>query len=112
VCNCRHKTPYQIVLTKTDLVFPIDVARRAMEIQEVFPPSIYPAICTFQLINPLIELFMHSTAEPEEEQVSGKPSGELLNSLLFFFVCMRTLLLMNTLLSHTMILLHVDDGEL
>ncbi|CAN6308753.1 unnamed protein product [Urochloa humidicola] len=30
----RHKTPYQIVLTKTDLVFPIDVARRAMEIQE------------------------------------------------------------------------------
>lgn len=38
----------------------------------------------FQLINPLIELFMHSTAEPQEEQVSGKPSGELLNSLLFF----------------------------
>jgi hypothetical protein len=67
----------------------------------------------FQLINPLIELFMHSTAEPQEEQVSGKPSGELLNSLLFFFfVCMRALLLMNTLLSHTMILLHVDDGEL
>ncbi|KAL6636675.1 hypothetical protein ACP70R_024247 [Stipagrostis hirtigluma subsp. patula] len=30
----RHKTPYQVVLTKTDLVFPIDVARRAMEIQE------------------------------------------------------------------------------
>ncbi|TVU44430.1 hypothetical protein EJB05_03871 [Eragrostis curvula] len=30
----KHKTPYQIVLTKTDLVFPIDVARRAMEIQE------------------------------------------------------------------------------
>ncbi|XP_071674645.1 uncharacterized protein [Lolium perenne] len=30
----RYKTPYQIVLTKTDLVFPIDVARRAMEIQE------------------------------------------------------------------------------
>ncbi|KAL6893828.1 hypothetical protein ACP4OV_007926 [Aristida adscensionis] len=30
----RHKTPYQIVLTKTDLVFPIDVARRAMEIQQ------------------------------------------------------------------------------
>ncbi|RCV40255.1 hypothetical protein SETIT_9G037900v2 [Setaria italica] len=30
----RHKTPYQIVLTKTDLVFPIDVARRAVEIQE------------------------------------------------------------------------------
>ncbi|KAF8708572.1 hypothetical protein HU200_029944 [Digitaria exilis] len=30
----RHKTPYQIVLTKTDLVFPIDVSRRAMEIQE------------------------------------------------------------------------------
>ena len=63
-------------------------------------------------VNRLIELFMHSTAEPEEEQVSGKPSGELLNSLLFFCVCMRTLLLMNTLLSHTLILLHVDDGEL
>ncbi|PKA51866.1 GTP-binding protein [Apostasia shenzhenica] len=30
----RSKTPYQIVLTKTDLVFPIDVARRAMQIQE------------------------------------------------------------------------------
>ncbi|CAN6322172.1 unnamed protein product [Urochloa humidicola] len=30
----RHKTPYQIVLTKTDLVFPMDVARRALEIQE------------------------------------------------------------------------------
>jgi ribosome biogenesis GTP-binding protein YsxC/EngB len=30
----RSKTPYQIVLTKTDLVFPIDVARRAVEIQE------------------------------------------------------------------------------
>ncbi|KAL5218175.1 hypothetical protein ABZP36_018859 [Zizania latifolia] len=30
----RSKTRYQIVLTKTDLVFPIDVARRAMEIQE------------------------------------------------------------------------------
>lgn len=30
----RSKTPYQIVLTKTDIVFPIDVARRAMQIQE------------------------------------------------------------------------------
>lgn len=30
----RSKTPYQIVLTKTDMVFPIDVARRAMQIQE------------------------------------------------------------------------------
>ncbi|GLJ14544.1 hypothetical protein SUGI_0235440 [Cryptomeria japonica] len=30
----RSKTKYQIVLTKTDLVFPIDVARRAMQIQE------------------------------------------------------------------------------
>ncbi|WOK96704.1 hypothetical protein Cni_G05411 [Canna indica] len=30
----RSQTPYQIVLTKTDLVFPIDVARRAMQIQE------------------------------------------------------------------------------
>lgn len=31
----RSQTPYQIVLTKTDIVFPIDVARRAMQIQEV-----------------------------------------------------------------------------
>ncbi|XP_074558902.1 uncharacterized protein LOC141814850 [Curcuma longa] len=30
----RSQTPYQILLTKTDLVFPIDVARRAMQIQE------------------------------------------------------------------------------
>lgn len=32
---CRSKTKYQIVLTKTDVVFPIDVARRAMQIEEV-----------------------------------------------------------------------------
>nr|GEW54347.1 GTP binding domain-containing protein [Tanacetum cinerariifolium] len=30
----RSKTKYQIVLTKTDLAFPIDVARRAMQIEE------------------------------------------------------------------------------
>ncbi|KAJ4818231.1 P-loop containing nucleoside triphosphate hydrolases superfamily protein [Rhynchospora pubera] len=30
----RSQTPYQIVLTKTDIVFPIDLARRAMQIQE------------------------------------------------------------------------------
>ncbi|KAG8387930.1 hypothetical protein BUALT_Bualt02G0072500 [Buddleja alternifolia] len=30
----RSETKYQIVLTKTDLVFPIDVARRAMQIEE------------------------------------------------------------------------------
>ncbi|KAI4388221.1 hypothetical protein MLD38_000569 [Melastoma candidum] len=30
----RHQTRYQIVLTKTDLVFPIDVARRAMQVEE------------------------------------------------------------------------------
>ncbi|XP_057780871.1 uncharacterized protein LOC130999359 isoform X4 [Salvia miltiorrhiza] len=30
----RYETKYQIVLTKTDLVFPIDVARRAMQIEE------------------------------------------------------------------------------
>ncbi|KAL8483091.1 hypothetical protein ACS0TY_025951 [Phlomoides rotata] len=28
------QTKYQIVLTKTDLMFPIDVARRAMQIEE------------------------------------------------------------------------------
>ncbi|KAK6163844.1 hypothetical protein DH2020_000708 [Rehmannia glutinosa] len=32
----RFQTKYQIVLTKTDLVFPIDVARRAMQIEENF----------------------------------------------------------------------------
>lgn len=31
----RSETKYQVVLTKTDLVFPIDVARRAMQIEEV-----------------------------------------------------------------------------
>ncbi|CBI15835.3 unnamed protein product, partial [Vitis vinifera] len=30
----RAQTKYQILLTKTDLVFPIDVARRAMQIEE------------------------------------------------------------------------------
>ncbi|KAL4587824.1 hypothetical protein LXL04_000698 [Taraxacum kok-saghyz] len=30
----RSKTKYQIVLTKTDLAFPVDVARRAMQIEE------------------------------------------------------------------------------
>ncbi|KAL8125831.1 uncharacterized protein LOC141720590 [Apium graveolens] len=30
----RSQTKYQVVLTKTDLVFPIDVARRAMQIEE------------------------------------------------------------------------------
>jgi GTP-binding protein EngB required for normal cell division len=40
---CRSKTKYQIVLTKTDTVFPIDVARRAMQIEEVMnigPPCL------------------------------------------------------------------------
>lgn len=31
----RSQTKYQVVLTKTDTVFPIDVARRAMQIEEV-----------------------------------------------------------------------------
>ncbi|CAN1749654.1 Probable GTP-binding protein EngB [Linum perenne] len=35
----RSKTKYQIVLTKTDLVFPIDVARRAMQIEESLKAS-------------------------------------------------------------------------
>ncbi|XP_065847209.1 GTP-binding protein At2g22870 [Euphorbia lathyris] len=30
----RSETKYQVVLTKTDVVFPIDVARRAMQIEE------------------------------------------------------------------------------
>lgn len=30
----RSQTKYQIVLTKTDMVFPMDVARRAMQIEE------------------------------------------------------------------------------
>ena len=30
----RAQTKYQIILTKTDTVFPIDVARRAMQIEE------------------------------------------------------------------------------
>jgi hypothetical protein len=31
----RSQTKYQILLTKSDAVFPIDVARRAMQIEEV-----------------------------------------------------------------------------
>lgn len=38
---CRYETKYQIVLTKTDLVFPIDVARRAMQIEEVSLVGVY-----------------------------------------------------------------------
>ncbi|XP_040991944.1 uncharacterized protein LOC121238915 isoform X1 [Juglans microcarpa x Juglans regia] len=32
--RCTSQTKYQIVLTKTDMVFPIDVARHAMQIEE------------------------------------------------------------------------------
>ncbi|KAF5187598.1 P-loop containing nucleoside triphosphate hydrolases superfamily protein [Thalictrum thalictroides] len=32
--NFRSQTKYQVVLTKSDLVFPIDVARHAMQIEE------------------------------------------------------------------------------
>ncbi|CAA6654643.1 unnamed protein product [Spirodela intermedia] len=35
----RSKMPYQIVLTKTDVVFPVDVARRAMQIEENLKPK-------------------------------------------------------------------------
>lgn len=35
IAKGRSQTKYQIVLTKTDVVFPIDVARRAMQIEEV-----------------------------------------------------------------------------
>ncbi|KAJ4828918.1 hypothetical protein Tsubulata_008091 [Turnera subulata] len=35
----RSQTKYQIVLTKTDVVFPIDVARRAMQIEESLKAS-------------------------------------------------------------------------
>ncbi|XP_078436373.1 P-loop containing nucleoside triphosphate hydrolases superfamily protein isoform X2 [Wolffia australiana] len=35
----RSKTPYQIVLTKTDVVFPLDVARRAAQIEESLKPN-------------------------------------------------------------------------
>ncbi|KAJ0792301.1 putative small GTP-binding protein [Helianthus annuus] len=35
----RSKTKYQIVLTKTDLSFPVDVARRAMQIEEMMVSS-------------------------------------------------------------------------
>ncbi|KAK1321280.1 GTP-binding protein [Acorus calamus] len=35
----RSRKPYQIVLTKTDTISPIDVARRAMQIQENLKPS-------------------------------------------------------------------------
>lgn len=38
--NFRSQTKYQIVLTKTDTVFPLDVARRAMQIEEVSTLSI------------------------------------------------------------------------
>ncbi|GAV58635.1 MMR_HSR1 domain-containing protein [Cephalotus follicularis] len=35
----RSQTRYQIVLTKTDTIFPIDVARRAMQIEESLKPN-------------------------------------------------------------------------
>lgn len=45
-CYFRYQTKYQIVLTKTDTVFPINVARRAMQIQEV---NIVRTDCFFPL---------------------------------------------------------------
>ncbi|KAL8512942.1 hypothetical protein ACS0TY_019195 [Phlomoides rotata] len=43
------QTKYQIVLTKTDLMFPIDVARRAMQIEENLKAKksvVQPLVCT------------------------------------------------------------------
>ncbi|EMS51412.1 putative GTP-binding protein EngB [Triticum urartu] len=77
----RYKTPYQIVLTKTDLVFPIDVARRAMEIQEVLSlPSSHVRFDSLPDLNP--KPLISSTTEPQEEQVGRKARGELLNHLI------------------------------
>lgn len=42
----RSQTKYQIVLTKTDMVFPMDVARRAMQIEEVFNSPFDYNICS------------------------------------------------------------------
>jgi GTP-binding protein EngB required for normal cell division len=44
----RSNTKYQIVLTKTDVVFPIDVARRAMQIEEKLKANrsiVQPLVC-------------------------------------------------------------------
>ncbi|KAB2607210.1 GTP-binding protein 8 [Pyrus ussuriensis x Pyrus communis] len=37
----RAETKYQVLLTKTDSVFPIDAARRAMQIEEVIMAYLY-----------------------------------------------------------------------
>nr|GLL30888.1 hypothetical protein CRG98_024951 [Ipomoea trifida] len=59
----RSQTKYQIILTKTDTVFPIDVARRAMQIEENLKASksaVQPLVLTAQC-NSLIsfEAFAH-----------------------------------------------------
>ncbi|KAG0478604.1 hypothetical protein HPP92_013323 [Vanilla planifolia] len=51
----RSKTSYQIVLTKTDIVFPIDVARRAMQIQENLKKN-------KSIVNPLVMVSSKSGA--------------------------------------------------
>ncbi|KAL5974738.1 hypothetical protein ACLOJK_031409 [Asimina triloba] len=62
----RSKTKYQLVLTKTDLVFPIDVAHRAMQIQENLKAN-------KSVVNPLV-LVIDSHQRPlgvsQEEEIS------------------------------------------
>ncbi|KAL6504941.1 hypothetical protein OROHE_023323 [Orobanche hederae] len=43
--RCDSQTKYQVVLTKTDLVFPIDVARRATQIEESNPWTVLANPC-------------------------------------------------------------------
>ncbi|XP_071742452.1 uncharacterized protein [Rutidosis leptorrhynchoides] len=52
----RSKTKYQIVLTKTDLDFPVNVARRAMQIEEVRITFIYLYLSNISLFEYVVEL--------------------------------------------------------
>eukprot|EP00268_Persea_americana_P052773 TRINITY_DN5930_c0_g2_i8.p1 TRINITY_DN5930_c0_g2~~TRINITY_DN5930_c0_g2_i8.p1 ORF type:complete len:114 (+),score=10.06 TRINITY_DN5930_c0_g2_i8:316-657(+) len=67
----RSQTKYQIVLTKTDTVFPIDVARRAMQIQESLKTNKSVVNPMYTSLQPyyFFELFPRRSYEKREESL-------------------------------------------
>lgn len=73
----RYQTKYQVVMTKTDLVFPIDVARRAMQIEEVNSAHKHRwQFCLkFGTLLRLTSVYLFNCAEPQGKQVSCSACG-------------------------------------
>jgi hypothetical protein len=73
----RYQTKYQVVMTKTDLVFPIDVARRAMQIEEVNSAHKHRwQFCLkFRTLLRLTSVYLFNCAEPQGKQVSCSACG-------------------------------------